>query len=65
MLELIHLVGRLCGVQDLEKGYAVDADHRIIAGDDILTRDIHHLLFHVHFVDNALENWDQNVHARR
>ena len=65
MLELVDLVGRLCGIQNLEKGDAVDAHHRVVAGDDILARDIHHLLFHVHLVDDTLDDRDQDVHARR
>ena len=64
MLELIDFVRRFCGIQDLIKGYAIDADHGVIAGDDILARDIHHLLFHVDLVADVFNHWNENMHAR-
>ena len=48
VLELVDLVGGLGGVEHLEEVDAVDAHHGVVAGDDVLARDVDHLLLHVH-----------------
>ena len=55
VLEVVDLVGGLGGVQHLEEGDAVDAHHGVVAGDDVLARNVDHLLLHVHLVADALD----------
>ena len=47
MAELAHLVGRLHRVEDLVEHHAVDGDHRVVLGDDLLGVHVHHLFHHV------------------
>ena len=63
-LQPFDLVGCLRRIEHLEVGHTVDAHHGVVAGDDILARDLHHLLFHVHLVADALHDRDQDVQAR-
>ena len=48
LVEIGDLVARLGGVEHLEERDAVDGDGGVVLGDDILLRDVDHLLHHVH-----------------
>jgi hypothetical protein len=61
--ELVDLVGGLGGVQHLIEVHAIDGDHGVVLGDDVLRGDVDHLLLHVHLGAEALHHRDQNVQA--
>jgi len=46
-------ISGLGGVDHLEKDHPVDRDHRIVLGDDLLPRDVDHLLHHVDLAPDA------------
>ena len=54
-VEVADLVGGLGGVEHLEEDHAVDRDHRIVLGDDLLARNVEHLLHHVDLAADAVE----------
>ena len=60
----VDLVGGAGGVEHLEEGHAVDAHHGVVPGDDVLARDVEHLLLHVHAVADPLHHRDEDVQAR-
>ena len=62
-IEIADLIGGLGGVQHLEEDDAVDRDHRIVLGDDLLAGDIDHLLHHVDLVADAIEERRDEVEA--
>ena len=61
----VDLVGSLGGVQHLVEVDAIDRDHGVVLGDDVLRGDIDHLLLHVHLGADALHHRDQDVQTRR
>ncbi len=63
MLEVLDLVGGLGGVQHLEEGDAVDAHHGVVERDDVLARDVDHLLLDVHVMADALDDGHEDVQA--
>ncbi len=62
---LLDLVGGLGGVQHLEEVDAVDAHHGVVAGDDVLARDVDHLLLHVHVWPMRSMTGNEDVQAGR
>ena len=60
-----NLIGRLAGIENLEKHHRVDADHGVVLGDDFLSRNIEHLLHHVDLVADAIDKRDNDMQARR
>ena len=62
-LELVDLVGRARRVDHLEERHAVDPHHGVVPRDDVLARDVEHLLLHVHAVADALHHRDEDVQA--
>ena len=62
-VEVADLIGRLGGVQHLEEDDAVDRDHRIVLGDDLLARDVEHLLHHVDLAADPIEERRDEVEA--
>ena len=62
-VEVADLIGRLGGVHHLEEDDAVDRDHRIVLGDDLLAGDVDHLLHHVDLVTDAIEEGRDEVEA--
>ena len=54
--QLVDLVGGLGRAQHLIEVDAVDGDHGVVAGDDVLRRNVDHLLLHVHLGADALHD---------
>ncbi|CAH2401130.1 hypothetical protein MES4922_290054 [Mesorhizobium ventifaucium] len=57
------LVGGLRGVEHLVEGDAVDGDGGVVAGDDLLGRDVEHLLHHVQSGADAVDERHDEVEA--
>ena len=57
-------IGGLGGVQHLEEDHAVDRHHGIILGDDLLPRNIDHLLHHVDLATHGIEEGGVEIEAR-
>jgi hypothetical protein len=64
LIEIGDLIARLGGIEDLEECNAVNRDGGIVFGDDVLLRDVDHLLHHVHLAANAVEIGHDQVEAR-
>ena len=62
-IEIADLVGGLGRVEHLEEDDAVDRDHGIVLGDDLLAGDVEHLLHHVHLAADAVEEGGVEVEA--
>src|SRR5712671_1817624 len=63
VIELRHLVARLGGIEHLIESNAVDRHARIVLGDDLLLRNIHHLLHHVHLLADPIEERNDQIEA--
>ncbi|PAV66231.1 hypothetical protein WR25_24882 [Diploscapter pachys] len=63
-IEVRNLIGRLGRVEHLEEDDAVGRDDRIVLGDDLLTRNVDHLLHHVHLAPHAIKEGGVEVEAR-
>ena len=50
-----NFIGRLGGIEHLEEHHAVDRDHRIVLGDDLLSRNLKDLLHHVDLVADSID----------
>src|SRR5690606_4894428 len=64
-LELGDLVGRLGRVENLVEHHAVDLDHRVVLGDDVLRRNVHDLFHHVDLVPDVLHDRHEQMETRR
>ncbi len=62
-VEVSHLVARLGGIEHLEEREPVDGDGGVVLGDDILLRDVDHLLHHVHLAADAVDERNDDVEA--
>ena len=56
VLQPLHLIGRPRRVEHLVEGDAVGGDRRVVAGDDLLGRNVEHLLHHVHLAPTRSMN---------
>ena len=54
---------KITRVEYLKEYHPVDRDHRIVLGDDLLPRDIEHLLHHVNFAAHAIEEGRVEIEA--
>ena len=62
-VEVAHFISGLGGVDHLEEDHAVDRDHRIVLGDDLLPGDVDNLLHHVDLAADAVEKRQQEIEA--
>jgi hypothetical protein len=59
-----HFIRRLGRVQHLKEQHAIGRHHRVVAGDDLLPRNVDHLLHHVHLAADAIEERGVEVEPR-
>jgi hypothetical protein len=64
LLQIGHLIGRLRRVQHLVEGNAVHPHHGVVLGDDLLARDVQHLLLHGNAITDTVHERGQDVQAR-
>ena len=64
LLKVGDLVGRAAHVEHLIERDAVDADGRVVLGDDLLARNIDDLLHHAELVADAVDVRDDEAEAR-
>ena len=62
--QIVDLVGRPRGTQNLKKHHAVHRHHGVVPGDDLLGRHVQHRLHHVHLCADLVEHGDDDVQAR-
>ena len=63
VFQFIDLVGSLGGIEHLEECHAIDLDHGVVAGDDLLAGNLQHPLHHVHLRTNPLHERDDDTEA--
>ena len=63
-VKVVHLVCCLGRVEDLEEHHAIDRDHGIVLGDDLLSGDLKDLLHHVDSAADAIEKRSHVVEPR-
>ena len=63
-VEVGHLVSRLAGIEHLKEHDGVDPDHRVVTRDDLLPRNVEHLLHHVDLVTDAIDERDDHMQPR-
>src|SRR5205814_2602140 len=63
-VEVVDLVSGFGGVEHLEEDHAVDRDHRIVLGDDLLAWDLKDLLHHVDSAADAIEERRDIIESR-
>src|SRR6185312_1004626 len=63
LIEIGHLVARLGCVEHLEEREPVDRDGGVVLGDDILLRNVDHLLHDVDLAADAIEERHDQVEA--
>ena len=63
--EIGDFVARLRGVEYLIERHAIHRHRGVIAGDDLLTGNVDHLLHHVHLAPDAVEIRNDEIQARR
>ena len=59
-----HFICCFACIEHLKKHHGINADHSIICSDDFLTRNIKHLLHHIHFLANTVDERDNQVQSR-
>ena len=60
-IEVADFICGLCRVEHLEEDDSIDADHGVVLGDDLLPRNVEHLLHHVHPAADAVEEGREEV----
>ena len=61
LIQIGDLVARLRGIEHLEERKPVDRDGGVVLGDDVLLRDVDHLLHHVHLAADPVEIRDDQI----
>ena len=60
-MQVVDLVGGAGGFQHLVEHHAVDRDHGVVAGDDLLLRNLQHVLHHVDPMTDAVDERRDHV----
>ena len=63
VVEVRHFISRLGRVQHLEKNDSIHADHRVVAGNDFLPRNIKDLFHDIDLASDAVKKRDDDRQA--
>ncbi len=62
-IEVGDFIGRLARIEHLKEHDRIHPDHRIVAGDDFLPRNIEHLLHHIDLVAHPIDERDDQMQS--